>query len=182
MTITDAEIVRRVRKGKIDDYGLLIDRYQQQLLASAHHMLGDLETANDVVQETFIEGYRHLNQLRDSQRLLAWLYSILRHKVQQQYAKRRDTISWEEHELDQRLIQPAIDEALDLHELLSHLPDGDREALATRYLLDMSYDEVARCLGVSAQNARVRVCRAKERLRKLLAAANSTLKTKEVGI
>lgn len=182
LTLTDAEIIRRVRKGKLDDYGILIDRYQQRLLASAHHMLGNLEEARDAVQETFIEGYRHLEQLRDDDRLLAWLYTILRRKAQIQYAKRRDSISWEENEVDKWLLQPAIKEQIDLPELLSCLPESDREALAARYLLDMSYEELAHSLGVSAQNARVRVCRAKERLRKLLAEVDGKLKTEEVGI
>ena len=46
-----------------------------------------------------------------------------------------------------------------------------------RYLMDLDYDEVAKALGTSPQNARVRVCRAKERLRNLLDRAE-----KEVGL
>ena len=167
--LSDADIIRQVRRGELSAYGTLIDRYQQRLVAAAHHLLGDLEAARDAVQETFIDAYSHLDQLRDIERLRAWLFGILRHKVQNQLAKRRNTVSWEEHNVDDWLLVAGPEEAIDLPELLSRLPVADREALAARYLLDLSYDEVARMLGTSSKNARVRVCRAKERLRALLA-------------
>jgi len=59
---------------------------------------------------------------------------------------------------------------------LAQLPAADRDALAARYLMELSYDEVANALGTTPQNARVRVCRVKERLRQVLGQAE-----KEVG-
>lgn len=173
---TDEEIVRRVRGGDIEAYGLLIDRYQQRLTAAAHHLTGDLDAARDAVQETFIEGYRHLASLQDAARVGGWLYGILRHRVHAWLARRRPTVSWEEEMVEEWYLPAEPTEGVDLPALLSHLPVADREALAARYLLELSYDEVAAQLGCTPQNARVRVCRAKERLRALLARTE-----KEVG-
>lgn len=169
MPYSDDEIVRRVREGDLNAYGMLIDRYQQRLVASAHHLLGNLDAARDAVQETFIEAYRHLAQLRDVAHLRGWLFGILRHRVHAHLAKERRTVSWDE-EMAEEWYQPERPEdGMDLPALLARLPVADREALAARYLLDLSYDEVARVLGTTPRNARVRVCRAKERLRALLA-------------
>lgn len=177
MPYTDDEIIRRVRGGDLNAYGSLIDRYQQRLVAAAHHLLGDLDTARDAVQETFIEAFRHLEQLRDVAHLRAWLYGILRHRVHAHLAKRRHTVSWDEEMASEWYAPEADDVRVDLPALLAHLPVADREALAARYLLDLSYDEVARVLDTTPKNARVRVCRAKERLRALLAQTDE----KEVG-
>jgi len=166
---SDTEIVRRVRGGDLDAYGTLIERYQQRLVAAAHHLLGEVEAARDAVQETFIDGYRHLDQLRDAAQLSGWLYGILRHKVYDQLARKRVTISWEDEMAEEWFVSDEPAHEHDLPELLSRLPATDRDALAARYLLDLSYEEVAKILGTTAQNARVRVCRAKERLRDLLA-------------
>jgi RNA polymerase sigma-70 factor (ECF subfamily) len=166
---SDAEIVRRVREGDLNAYGTLIDRYQQRLVAAAHHLLGDLEAARDAVQETFIDGYRHLDQLRDVSGLRGWLFGILRHKVYDQLSHKRATISWEDEMATEPVSRDGLELEQDLPELLAQLAAADRDALAARYLLDLSYDKVARVLGTSANNARVRVCRAKERLRELLA-------------
>lgn len=169
MPYSDAEIVRRVREGNLNAYGTLIERYEQRLVAAAHHLLGDLEAARDAVQETFIDGYRHLDSLRDAASLSGWLYGILRHKVYDQLAHKHATVSWEDEMPEEPCDRQETESAYDLPELLSHLPVADRDALAARYLLDLSYDQVAKVLGTTAQNARVRVCRAKERLRELLA-------------
>ncbi len=171
MPYSDEEIVRRVRGGDLSAYGLLIDRYQQRLVASAHHMLGDLDAARDAVQETFIAAYRRLDQLRDVSRLGGWLYAILRHRVHDQLAKRRPSVSWEEEMVEEWYLPALPEDGVDLHELLNRLPAADRDALSARYLQELSYDEMAKVLGTSAKNARVRVCRAKERLRLLLARA-----------
>lgn len=177
MPYTDAELVRRVRDGDHGAYGQVIDRYQQRLIASAHHLLGELDLARDAVQETFIEGYRHLRDLREPTRLGAWLFSILRHRAYDLLSKRRHAISWEEEMADEWYAPAEMDESIDLPELLSRLPVNDREVLAARYLQELSYDEIAHVLGINAKTARVRVCRAKERLRALLARAEE-----EVGL
>lgn len=177
MPYTDEQIVRRVREGDLHAYGLLIDRYQQRLVASAHHLLGDLDTARDAVQETFIEGYRHLGKLHDASRAGAWLYGILRHRVHAHLTRRRPTVSWDEEQAEEWCVSAPAEEHIDLPELLARLPITDREVLAARYLLDLSYEEIARTLDITPENARVRVCRAKERLRALLERTE-----KEVGL
>lgn len=168
MPHTDEQIVRLVREGDRDAYGLLVDRYQRRLTAAAHHLLADADAARDVAQETFIEAYRHLDQLRDAARVGAWLYGILRHRAHAWLSRCRPTVSWEEASVDDWYVEVDPAERTDLPALLAHLPVADREALAARYLLDLSYDEVARILHTTTQNARVRVCRAKDRLRSLL--------------
>lgn len=79
--------------------------------------------------------------------------------------------------MDEWFIAADTAERVDLTALLGQLPAADRDALAARYLMDLDYDEVAKALGTTPQNARVRVCRAKERLRNLLDRAE-----KEVGL
>lgn len=175
--LTDEQIVHRVRRGDLETYGELIDRYQRRLVAAAHHLLGDADAARDVTQEAFIAAYRHLNQLRDARQIGAWLYGILRHKAHAWLAKQRPTVSWEDESVEEWFIGQDPAEKIDLPVLLEQLPAADRDALAARYLMDLSYDEVARALGTTPQNARVRICRAKERLRNLLEHAE-----KEVGL
>ena len=175
--LTDEQIVRRVRQGDLDAYGELVERYQRRLVAAAHHLVGDEDAARDVVQETFIQAYRHLEQLRDAAKVGAWLYGILRHRAHSWLASRRPTVSWEDESVEEWFVAADPAERLDMTALLAGLPTADRDARAARYLMDLSYDEVARALGTSPQNARVRVCRAKERLRNLLDRAE-----KEVGL
>jgi RNA polymerase sigma-70 factor (ECF subfamily) len=168
---TDARLVGRVRRGDLDAYGAVIRRHQGRLHAAACHLLGDDEAARDAVQETFIEAYRHLDQLRDPAHLGSWLYGILRHRAFAWLARRRPTVSWDEEGAEEWYCADGPEERIDLPSLLSRLPAEDRDVLAARYLLELSYDEIAAYLKISNQAARVRVCRAKNRLRAVLADA-----------
>src|SRR5262245_34335796 len=76
----DAEVVRAVLGGDREAFRLLVERYQRPLLASARHILGDAEMAQDAAQETFIEAYRALGNLKEPAKFRAWLYGILRHR------------------------------------------------------------------------------------------------------
>lgn len=168
MQPTDAQLVTRVRRGDLDAFGSLIQRHQGRLHAAARHLLGDEEAARDAVQETFIEAFRHLDQLRDPARLDGWLYGILRHRAFAWLARRRPTVSWDEECAEEWYVTDGPEERIDLPALLDRLPAEDRDVLAARYLLELSYDEIAGLLSISNQAARVRVCRAKGRLRAVL--------------
>ncbi|HOS43910.1 MAG TPA: sigma-70 family RNA polymerase sigma factor [Armatimonadota bacterium] len=171
MPETDMVLVGRVRRGDLNAYGAIIARHQGRLHAAARHLLGEEEAARDAVQETFIEAYRHLDQLRDPSRLGSWLYGILRHRAFAWLASRRPTVSWDEEGAEEWYRADGPEERMDPTALLARLPDDDRDVLAARYLLELSYDEIAALLKISNQAARVRVCRAKGRLRALLAGA-----------
>jgi len=174
--LTDEQIVQRVRRGNRQAYGELVTRYQRRLVAAAHHLVGDADAARDVAQETFIAGFRALDTLHQPDQIGAWLYGILRHRAYAWLARQHPTVSWDEHAVDQWYAGDDPAERTDLPALLDMLPAVDRDALAARYLMDLSYEEVARALGTSEKNARVRVCRAKARLRQMLAHTE-----KEVG-
>jgi len=80
MERSDAEIVGNVRGGNREGFRLLVERYHRPVLAAARQILGDSELAQDAAQETFIEAYRALGNLKDPEKFRAWLYGILRHR------------------------------------------------------------------------------------------------------
>lgn len=169
---SDEELVEAVRRGDREAFGPLVERYQQRVVAAAYHLVGNFHEAQDLAQEAFVEAYCSLSRLRQPARFKSWLHGILYYKCLK-YLRRRPppVISWESGELDERLITPSPEEqwAQDLTSLLNQLPSPYREVLAAKYLEDLSYGEIAERLGITVNNVRVRCCRAKQELRKLLA-------------
>lgn len=168
MAPTDAEIVAHVRAGDREAFRALVERYHQAILATARHTLGNAELAQDVAQETFIEAFRGIHNLRDPDRFRAWLYGILRHRC----LKAREgagpaTVPFEEGIGDWSVPAPEPEDEPVLG-CLKHLPDADRELLIARYVQDLSYDEIAALLRVKVGAVRVRCLRARERLRQVL--------------
>lgn len=146
----------------------LVKRYRQPLTGAAYHLCGNREAAFDIVQETFVDAYKGFDKLRDPERAGAWLYAILRRKA---IAHRRTRTP--ETELVFEPASSGYDDAGSLVkgiviDEMSKISDEDREILAGKYLLGLSYKELSESLGIKEGAVRVRCLRAKERLRETL--------------
>jgi RNA polymerase sigma-70 factor (ECF subfamily) len=172
MTEPDADLVYRVLDGDAEAFRGLVDRYRDRVVAAAYRMLGDAESAQDVAQEAFVESYRRLHKLRETHKYRQWLFGILHNRCLKQLRRRRfPFVSWEETDADS-WYQPAdgSPEAGDrLSPVVRRLRPEYRAMLAARYLEDMSYEEIARTMGLTEVNVRVRCHRAKQKLRELVA-------------
>lgn len=150
------------------DFEQLIRRYRRPLTAAAYHLCGDLDAAQDIVQETLMDAYRGFASLRDHERAGGWLYAILRRKA---YAHRESKKPEAELPPETPSQNPDLLEELTRSIVVGQigsLPQDDREILAGKYLLGLSYQELSESLGIGEGAIRVRCLRAKERLRKAL--------------
>jgi len=164
----DNSLIEATLAGNVEAFGTLVERYQHVLVASARHLIRNAEDAEDLAQEALVDAYRSLRALQDRTKFRAWLFGILRHKCLTWLQQRRpEPLPLSDAE---SLPSPAADAGTDLAELLDGLPIAYREILAARYVQELSYEEIAEALGTSVNNARVRCCRARERLRELFAA------------
>lgn len=160
----------------------LIERYRRPLAAAAYHLCGDRDTAQDIVQETFVDAYRGFDSLREPEKAGAWLYAILRRKVISHHRSRKP-----EAELTMEPQAPGPGEAESLVrgiiiEQMGRLSDGDREILAGKYLLGLTYRELAESMGVNEGAIRTRCFRAKERLREVLTGAGVNVRGESNGL
>jgi len=88
MRTTD-ELIRAVRTGEKDAFGDLVRRYERAVWATAWRTLRDHHRAQDATQNTFVEAYRQLAQLRDPARFGVWLLKIARRQTLR-VARRRE--------------------------------------------------------------------------------------------
>lgn len=146
---------------------------------------------DDVLQETLIEAWQHLEHLRTPERFDAWLNGICRNvclrwlRMQGTTARRQTSFSALQHEARDGsigdLLEIADPLALDLDEEVSrqdlavlldramgHLPPRTREALELHYIADLPQREVAQRLGVSTNALEVKLHRARHQLRQVL--------------
>jgi len=138
------------------------------LTRAAYHLCGNLDEACDIVQDTLLAGYKGFAGLREPEKAGAWLYSILRRVA----AERRKARKPEAPLLEEPASAgPEDTESLVrgiILEQMSRLSEEDREILAGKYLLGLSYKELSEALGIKETAVRVRSLRAKERLREIL--------------
>jgi len=164
--MNDAELVRATLRGELSAFEELVRALRAPLISAAYHLTGNAEDAQDLAQETLVEGYRRLPDLREGTKLRGWLFAILRNKCLRHLERRKGNLS-----LEECVELPAPPAPLDDGELLAclnRLPWADREVLAARYFQELSYEEIGTALDCSAHAARVRCARARERLRGIM--------------
>jgi len=168
--MTDAQVVRQVLAGNADAYALLVQRHQRTAVAAAHHLTGDREAARDIAQEALVDAWRGLGDLRDPAKFAGWLVGIVRNKCRT-FLRERHTGDVPLEDAPLPSVDPPGPQDGPTLEALRMLPLKDREILVARIIGEMSYAEIARSTGTTVNNVRVRCCRARQRLRELMAEA-----------
>lgn len=170
---TDDEIVQLVRAGDADAYALLLDRHYPKCLRYGMKMLGNRQDAEECVQDAFIRAYRHLPKYEARNRFEAWLFQILVNAcrtrlARQQQMTRRFTSYDDDPDGEWMADDGEAERQLELMQALTLLSEEDREALLLKYLDDRTYESMAEITGDGVSALKMRVKRARDRLRHLL--------------
>jgi RNA polymerase sigma-70 factor (ECF subfamily) len=140
----------------------------------AYRYASNPSEAEDIAQDALLRAWRRRSTLRDSERRNQWLATIVRNEAFRQHARVRpdptSTIEFSEGAEDERVL--AAVELSDLHAALERLSDRDRELLEMKYEQDLTQATIARRLGIPEGTVKVRLHRARNKLRLLYAGAS----------
>jgi len=167
----DAGLVASTLAGNEDSFTLLVERHRPRIRRVAHSLLGDWAEAEDVAQDTLLVAHATLERLRDPERFGAWLAAIATNLAKMRLRSRR--AGWTSlDELVGGVLHPSpepADEAELVHEALEALSGLQREAVLLHYVAGLSAAEIAARYGESSGAVRVRLHRARKKLRASLA-------------
>ena len=175
---SDLELIESFRSGNERAFAELYTRYKSEIYTFCLRMLGgDGAEAGDAYQETFIKVYEKLNTFRYGENVKGWIYMIARNVALNIYRSKRPEETIENHpylESTERHLSPDFageqqSLRIALEEAIATLPLEFREPFILREFDGLSYPEIARITGLSLPLTKVRIHRAKQRLRKLLA-------------
>jgi RNA polymerase sigma-70 factor, ECF subfamily len=175
-SLSDADLVRRVRGGDGNCYRVLVERYQDTLFRCARAQVREHDVAADVVQATFVHAYDRLASLRDESSFGGWVYRMCLNRCRDHLksARRRDVPldATPEHRLAgaDRADRALEDE--ELRRLLDHalaaLNDSQRTAFVLKHVEERTYEEMSDMLGEPVGALKMRVHRAREALKRTL--------------
>jgi RNA polymerase sigma-70 factor (ECF subfamily) len=170
----ETELVARGRRGDADAYEELVRRYQGIAFRTAYVLSGNAADAEEAAQDAFVKAYRALWRFRSGAPFKPWLLRIVANEARnrRRSAGRRTGLALRVAREPSGEAAPSPEAALlgaerreQLVAALNRLGDADREAIACRYLLDLSEAETAAALGVRPGTVKSRLSRALERLR-----------------
>ena len=151
------------------------------LRAFAISLTGDLDRADDLVQEAIVRGLSHLDSFTPGTNMQAWLFTILRNQFHTGYRKRRREVEDPDGQYAAKLAAaPTQDAYINLKDLgtaLLQIPVEQREAVLL-VAGGISYEGAAQICGVAIGTIKSRVNRARHALAERLSIAD----TEDIGV
>lgn len=176
----DRTLVEQHRAGDDDAFRAIVLRHHRSLYANALRRLGDPVLAEDAVQEAFLRAFRNLERFEGEYHLDAWLHRIVTNACHDLGRRQgRDTRLFDRACSAIDVESPAADEAFevlpatDVSQALDALPASYREVLLLRFVEELSYSDVAEKAGISEENARARVSRGRNMLKRMLTSTSA---------
>jgi RNA polymerase sigma-70 factor, ECF subfamily len=172
-TLSDEEVVTRVLAGDTSLFEILMRRYNQRLFRIARGILANDAEAEDVMQEAYVRAFRELAGFRGEARFSTWLTRIACHEALARAQKRRRLVpitaggppeppsedASPEREMENRELHAVLQEAVDA------LPGPLRAVFCLREIEGLSTEQTGEALGLTTENVRVRLHRARRSLR-----------------
>ncbi len=163
--------MKRYQDGEAAAAKLLVDRLSTQLCLFFSTAMGNRADAEDMLQDAWLRIHRVRHTYRPGEPLLPWIYAIARHVRVDHYRKRQRIASREVASAVLPEPRAAAEPPRDLPsfaELLTALPESQREVLTMLKVNGLSIEEVARATASTAGAVKQKVHRAYDRLRALL--------------
>lgn len=176
-TWDEAQVLGDACLGDRRAFGMLVRRYQRQAYAAAYSFVGNREDALELAQEAFARAYKAMDRFDSSLPFYPWLYRIIKNACinHLKKRKRRGEVSLEGmHESGFDLASEAeradnfmhrADLRKRLVQALDTLPEDHREILVLRHFQELSYKEIAECLGIPQGTVMSRLHAARKNLR-----------------
>lgn len=148
----------------------------------ARALVGERSTADDLVQDTLERAWSKFHLYRRGSDLRAWLFTVMHNVHVNRVRALRPTDPLEEEMPELALRAPQADGLLvrDLERALERLPSEQREVLLLVSIEEMTYEEVARALGIPIGTVMSRLSRAREKLRAMMLGVAPSAKLKVV--
>ena len=174
----DLYYIEAVRKGNVQAFSFLVEKYQKLVYTLALKLLKKPEDAEELAQDTFIRAYQKIDSYEGKSKFSTWLYSITYNACISELRKRRIEFK----SLDDRQISDQDemkmhdyyretkkeDQEKYLNLALSKLPEDDQVLVTLYYYENQSMDEISQITGLTVSNIKVKIFRARKQMYTLL--------------
>jgi RNA polymerase sigma-70 factor (ECF subfamily) len=174
--LNDTEIISKVLSGDQQAYAELVNRYQNYVFTLSLRFTKNREDAEEVAQDIFIKAYRALADFKGTSKFSTWLYTIVNNTCITFLRKKRlqthsldiegtfEVADSQDSGLRANLVEQKSRVAM-VNEAIKMLNTDDAEVITLFYKSEQSLEEIAQILGLETNTAKVRLHRARTRLK-----------------
>jgi RNA polymerase sigma factor (sigma-70 family) len=174
--LTDTEIIKRILQGEQALFAQLVQRYQQYVFTLVLRFTDSREDAEEISQDVFVKAYRSMADFRGESKFSTWLYTIVRtSSITFLRKKKLDTTSLDNERtflqlenresgfnantMEQKSRHAMVNAAIRL------LSPDDGQIITLFYKGEQTLEEIGRIMGMEPNTVKVRLHRARNRLR-----------------
>lgn len=175
----ESKIIRQVLLGNSSAFGYFVDNYQHMAITIAYRIVGNMQDAEDIVQESFIRAFKNLSSFRKESKFSSWFYRIVYNRAisaskKKVWIEESNVENYGESDVESVEWGGRADSEVEKREqkelveaILKAMPVGEALILTLFYLEENSIKEIASITGLSKSNIKVRLYRGRERFRNL---------------
>jgi RNA polymerase sigma factor (sigma-70 family) len=178
-SLTDRQIIEQVLQGKQSLFAQLVTRYQDLAFTVAFRFTNNREDAEELAQTAFVKAYQNLAHYRGDAKFSTWLYTIvssvsltfLRKKKLETHSLDNDKVFYVADNMDGGLRTNLVEtksKVLAVQQAISRLAPDDAQVLTLFYQGEQSLEEIGQIMQIEPNTAKVKLHRARQRLKTLL--------------
>jgi RNA polymerase sigma factor (sigma-70 family) len=165
--LTDDQLIDKILAGDQGAFAQLVDKYKSLAYNVAYRILRHEEEAQEAAQDAFIKTYRHMSGFDRRSKFTTWFYRIVTNEALSRARRKK----YEKVDISEARFLGQSDNGISenpalIHMSLAQIANKDSEMLTLFYLKELSLDEIAEMLEMTANNVKVAVHRARGRLAK----------------
>ena len=172
---SDATLVDLASAGDQQAFEYLFTRYRDALMRLFEQRLEEKTMASDLLQETFIKVYLHINDYSKNYTLGQWVYSIARNTLVDHLRRKSGDVSLDERFRAPLATSPSPEESVIINQTRAHfynaleeLTPEYRQVIEMRFLEEYSYEEIAEKLGRPLNTIKTQIRRARATICKMI--------------
>ncbi len=178
--VTDEVLIKEFQNGNRNSYTQLVTRYRDKIISFLYRYMHDMDSAEDLAQETFFKVYLKKDSYKETYKFSTWLFTIASNlaKTELRKLKRRKTSSISDINEDGSSENIFVDEdntekssnneSKILQKALSELEHDYKIIIILREIQELSYDVISKILQLPLGTVKSRINRGKLKLREIL--------------
>lgn len=184
-TAQDVDIIQSVLQGNKAAYAVLVERYQSYVFTIISRLITQREEAEDLSQEVFVKAYLSLAGFKGTSKFSTWLYTIAHTTAISHLRKSRPDVVF----ADENTIAAITDNRTAFHQpqhntlrsavntCIKLLPSDDAEIITLFYMAEQSIEEIGMIMRIEPNTAKVKLHRARQKLKDIIERTYDTEKT-----
>ncbi|MEZ0006657.1 RNA polymerase sigma factor (sigma-70 family) [Flavobacterium sp. 28YEA47A] len=176
----DRYYIDRIMEGDSQAFAPLVDRYKNLVYTLALRMIKNTEEAEEAAQDTFVKVFRSIEKFKGESKFSTWIYRIAYNTCLDRIKKHKSVplaVAIDDYGTHQLRSAENVLDTLDeeerhraMQECLQQLPGEDAFLLTLYYFEEQSLEEIAKVIGIKANNVKIKLFRSRKKLGEILRA------------